>query len=32
MMQQAIAAMKSAAGRDNVNLWQWAWRWRCGLD
>jgi hypothetical protein len=26
--QQAIAAMKTAAGTDSFNFWQWAWYWQ----
>ena len=26
--QQAVAAMKAAAGTDNLNFWQWAWYWQ----
>jgi hypothetical protein len=26
--QQAIAAMKTAAGNDSLNFWQWAWYWQ----
>jgi len=26
--QQAIAAMKTAAGTDSYNFWQWAWFWQ----
>ncbi len=27
-MQQAITAMKAAAGTDSLNFWQWAWYWQ----
>ena len=27
-LQQAIAAMKTAAGTDSLNSWQWAWYWQ----
>jgi hypothetical protein len=27
-MQNAIAAMKTAAGTDSLNVWQWAWYWQ----
>jgi len=27
-LQQAITAMKSAAGTDSLNFWQWAWYWQ----
>ena len=26
--QQAITAMKTAAGTDSANFWQWAWYWQ----
>jgi hypothetical protein len=26
--QQAITAMKTAAGTDSLNFWQWAWFWQ----
>jgi hypothetical protein len=26
--QQAITAMKTAAGSDSLNFWQWAWYWQ----
>jgi len=26
--QQAISAMKTAAGTDSLNFWQWAWYWQ----
>ena len=26
--QQAITAMKAAAGSDSQNFWQWAWYWQ----
>jgi Galactose oxidase, central domain len=26
--QQAVTAMKAAAGTDNLNFWQWAWYWQ----
>jgi hypothetical protein len=26
--QQAITAMKTAAGTDSLNFWQWAWYWQ----
>jgi photosystem II stability/assembly factor-like uncharacterized protein len=26
--QQAITAMKAAAGTDSLNFWQWAWYWQ----
>jgi hypothetical protein len=26
--QQAIAALKAAAGTDSFNFWQWAWLWQ----
>ncbi len=26
--QQAIVAMKTAAGSDSLNFWQWAWYWQ----
>ena len=27
-LQQAITAMKTAAGTDSLNFWQWAWYWQ----
>ena len=27
-LQQAVAAMKTAAGTDSLNFWQWAWYWQ----
>jgi galactose oxidase-like protein len=29
VLQQAITAMKTAAGTDTLNFWQWAWFWQC---
>jgi WD40 repeat protein len=28
LWQQAITAMKTAAGTDSLNFWQWAWYWQ----
>lgn len=28
LWQQAITAMKNAAGTDSLNFWQWAWFWQ----
>jgi len=28
LWQQAITAMKTAAGTDSLNFWQWAWFWQ----
>jgi len=27
-LQQAVTAMKTAAGIDSLNFWQWAWYWQ----
>jgi hypothetical protein len=27
-LQQAVTAMKTAAGTDSLNFWQWAWYWQ----
>src|SRR6185436_20896797 len=28
LWQQAITAMKAAAGSESLNFWQWAWYWQ----